>query len=48
MKINTLAIIGIIVLELVALIQHIDGQLLATAMMLISGLAGYGIGRLKK
>lgn len=45
---TTLAIIGIIILEVVALINHINGALLGFAIAAIAGLGGYGIGTRKK
>ena len=44
MNVEIIAILGIVVLESIALVTGNDGQLLATALMLIAGLAGYKIG----
>ena len=44
MNVEIIAILGIVILESIALVTGNDGQLLATALMLIAGLAGYKIG----
>jgi len=39
------AIISIVILEIVALIQGIDGQIFATVISVLAGLGGYTVGR---
>ena len=43
----TVAIIAIVIMEVVALMQGIDGKILATCLMLVAGLGGYEIGKKK-
>jgi len=43
MYVKEVAIAGIVVLEVIALIQGINGVILAGVIGVISGIAGYGI-----
>jgi len=43
--ITIIAIISIVILEAIALIQGIDGQIFATVIGVIAGLGGYTIGK---
>jgi len=43
--ITIIAIISIAVLEVIALLKGIDGQIFATVISIIAGLGGYTIGR---
>ena len=43
--ITIIAIISIVILEAIALIQGIDGQIFATVISVIAGLGGYTIGK---
>ena len=43
--ITIIAIISIVILEAIALLQGIDGQIFATVISIIAGLGGYKIGR---
>jgi len=43
--ITIIAIISIVILEAIALLQGIDGQIFATVISIIAGLGGYTIGR---
>ena len=43
--ITIIAIISIVILEAIALVQGIDGQIFATVISMIAGLGGYTIGR---
>lgn len=48
MQTKNVAIVGIVVLETVALITHTDGAFLLPIAIIIAGLAGYEIGVKKK
>jgi len=39
------AIISIVILEIVAMIKGIDGQIFATVISILAGLGGYTVGR---
>jgi len=39
------AIISIVILEIVAMIKGIDGQIFATVISVLAGLGGYTVGR---
>ena len=43
--ITIIAIISIMILEVIALLKGIDGQIFATVISIIAGLGGYTIGR---
>jgi len=43
--ITIIAIISIVILEAIALIMGIDGQIFATVISVIAGLGGYTVGR---
>ena len=43
--ITIIAIISVVILEIVALIKGIDGQIFATVISVIAGLGGYTIGK---
>jgi len=43
--ITIIAIISIVILEIVALLKGIDGQIFATVISVIAGLGGYTVGR---
>lgn len=45
--ITIIAIISIVILEAIALIQGIDGQIFATVISVIAGLGGYTVGKKK-
>lgn len=43
-----IAIIAIVILEALAILQHIDGAALSVAIATIAGLGGYQAGKTKK
>ena len=43
--ITIIAIISIMILEVIALLQGIDGQIFATVISILAGLGGYTVGR---
>ena len=43
--ITIIAIIGIVALEIIALLKGIDGQIFATVISVLAGLGGYTVGR---
>ena len=43
--ITIIAIISIVVLEVIALLKGIDGQIFATIISVLTGLGGYTVGR---